>query len=93
MEEKKKNCVSGIVLGIIGIVFSLFVPAVTYSCSITGLALGIKKRKTHNSSAAIVLNIIAIAIAAVNSIIGIIMTLKMFRTPEKKSNTKLSADN
>lgn len=88
--ENKKRCVSGIVLGIIGIVFSLFAPAVTYSCSVTGLAISIKKRHTHNSGAAIVLNIVAISIAAINSICGILLTLKMFFA--NKSEAKKHAE-
>lgn len=78
MTEKKKLCVSSLVLGIIGTVFSFFVPAVAYSCSVTGLALGVKKRKKLSSSAGIALNITALVIAAVNSVCGILMTLKMF---------------
>ena len=77
--ENKKVCTSSLVLGIIGLVFSLFVPAVTYSCSVTGLALGLKKRNTHKCSASIALNIVALAIAAINSVCAIVMTLKMFR--------------
>ncbi|MBQ8780866.1 MAG: hypothetical protein IJZ72_04275 [Oscillospiraceae bacterium] len=76
--ENKKVCTSSLVLGIIGLVFSLFAPAVTYSCSITGLAIGVKRRNTHKCSASIALNIIAIVIAAINSVCAILMTLKMF---------------
>lgn len=88
--EKKKTCTSGVVLGIIGIVFALFIPAVSYSCSITGLAVSVKKSKTHKSSAAIALNIVAISIAAINSICGILMTLKMFHSDKNEKNIKMT---
>ena len=85
--EKKKICTSSLVLGIIGLVFSFFAPAVTYSCSITGLALGVKKRNTHKCSASIALNIIAIVIAVINSVCAVLMTLKMF-SEKKKDETE-----
>lgn len=93
-EKSKKICVSGMVLGIVGIVFSFIFPAVSYSCSVTGLVMGLKKRKTHNSTAAIALNIVALSVAAINSLCGVLVTLKMFRSgkPEKTSGTKLSAE-
>ncbi len=90
--ERKKNCVAGVVLGIVGMVFSLFVPAVTYACSVTGLALSIKRRKTHRSSAAIALNIVAISIAAINSICGIIMTIKMYRSENNNGGSARSKE-
>lgn len=76
--DKKKICVSSLVLGIIGTVFSFFIPAVTYSCSVTGLAIGAAKSKKRRSAAGITLNIIAIVIAAVNSALAILMTLRLF---------------
>ncbi len=77
--EERKLCVSSLVLGIVGVVFSLFVPAVAYACSIPGLITGIKKsRRNYSASAGIILNIIALAIALVNSVLGIVMTIKIF---------------
>ena len=81
--ENKKVCTSSLVLGIIGLVFSLFAPAVTYSCSVTGLVLGVKKRNTHKCSASIALNIIALTIAAINSVCAVLMTLKMFNNSKE----------
>lgn len=92
VSDTKKNCVSSIVLGIVGIVFSFFVPAVSYSCSTTGLIIGIKKRKTHKSNAGIILNIIALALAAINSICGILMTIKMFNGDKKDSTFAADTD-
>ena len=80
----KKVCKASLVLGIVGLVFSLFAPAVTYSCSVTGLALGVKKKDTHKCSAAIALNIVALVIAAINSVCAVVMTLKMFGKDEGK---------
>lgn len=75
----KKLCVSSLVLGIVGLVFSFFLPAISYACAIPGLVTGLKKRKkNYNSSAGISISIVALAIAAVNSVLGIVMTVKMF---------------
>lgn len=75
----KKLCVSSLVLSIVGLVFSFFIPAVSYGCAIPGLVIGLKKRKkNYSSSAGISLSIVALAIALVNSVLGIVMTVKMF---------------
>ena len=77
--EGKKLCVSSLVLGILGVVFSLFAPAAAYACAIPGLVSGVKKsRRNYRASAGIVLNIVAISLALINSILGILMTLKIF---------------
>lgn len=80
----KKVCKASLVLGIVGLVFSLFAPAVTYSCSVTGLAIGVKKKDTHKCSAAIALNIVALVIAVINSVCAVVVTLKMFGKDEDK---------
>ncbi len=78
-ENKKKLCVSGLVLGIVGVVFSMFFPFISYACSIPGLAVSLKNRKKdYNTKAGLILNTVAIGIAAVNSALGIIMTVKLF---------------
>lgn len=84
MTEEKKICVSSLVLGIVGTVLAFFVPAAAYSCSITGLALGARRRKTHSIGAGIALNIIALVIAGANSALGILCTLKMFGDDEEE---------
>ncbi len=77
--SSKKLCVSSLVLSIVGLVFSFFIPAVSYGCAIPGLVIGLKKRKkNYSSSAGISLSIVALAIALVNSVLGIVMTVKMF---------------
>ena len=88
MEEKKKISVSSLVLGIVGTVFA-FIPAVTYGCSITGLARGLKKRKVKNCTAGIALNIVALVIALFNSLAGILVTLKVYGSEKSaESNSR-----
>ena len=78
-KSRKKLCVSSLVLGIVGLVFSVFIPIVSYACAIPGLVIGIKRRrKNYNSSAGVTLNIVALAISIINSALGIVMTVKMF---------------
>ena len=75
----KKLCVSSLVLSIVGLVFSFFLPVVSYACAIPGLIIGIKKRrKNYSSSAGISISIVALSIALINSVLGVVMTVKMF---------------
>lgn len=75
----KKLCISSLVLGIIGLVFSIMLPMVTYSCAIPGLLIGLKKnKKGYNSSAGVILSVIAIAFAGINSALGILTTIRMY---------------
>lgn len=88
MEQKKKIGISSLVLGIIGTVFAFFIPAVSYGCSVTGLVRGIKKHREKNCAAGITLNIIALAVAAVNSIVGILVTLKVYSSEKDEERTE-----
>ena len=75
----KKLCVSSLVLSIVGLFFSFFLPVVSYACAIPGLIIGIKKRrKNYSSSAGISISIVALSIALINSVLGVVMTVKMF---------------
>lgn len=77
--ERKKLCVSSLVLGIVGLVFSVIVPAVSYACAIPGLVIGLKRRRrNYNSTAGVALSIIALSLALLNSVFGVLMTIKMF---------------
>lgn len=87
MEEKKRISVSSLVLGIIGTVFAFCIPAVTYGCSIPGLVRGIKKRREKNCTAGITLNIIALAVAVFNSLIGILVTLKVYGSENSEAGS------
>ncbi|MCH5192903.1 MAG: hypothetical protein J1F11_03005 [Oscillospiraceae bacterium] len=83
--EKKKLCVSSLVLGIVGLVFSFVLPLVSYACAIPGLIIGVKKtEKDYNASAGVVLSIIAISFAFINSVLGVLMTVKMFFKADDK---------
>lgn len=71
----KKVHVPSLVLMIIGVVFSLLIPIVTYVCSIISLVMSIQKRKTHKTTYAIVINIIALIIALINHIWAVMIYL------------------
>lgn len=71
----KKVHVPSMVLMIIGSVFSLLLPIITYPCSIISLVMSIQKRDTHKTTYAIVINIIALVIALANSILGVIIQM------------------
>jgi hypothetical protein len=77
-EERKKINVYSLVLGIVALVFSVSLPVVAYSCGIPGIVLAVK-RKTHNGKAGFALGIIAVSLAAINSILSVLLTAKMFR--------------
>ena len=74
MEEKKIH-VPSLVLMIVGLVFSLLIPIVTYVCSIISIVMSVKKRKEHKTTYAIVLNIVAILIAIANHICGVMILM------------------
>ncbi len=77
--SNKKLCVSSLVLGIVGLVFSFFIPAVAYGCAIPGVVIGLKKRKkNYRASAGIAVGVTALTVAIINSILGVVMTIKMF---------------
>ncbi len=77
--NRRKLCVPSLVLGIVGVVFSLFLPFISYGCSIPGLALAFRNRKKeYNTKPGMILNTIALALSVVNSALGIIMTVKLF---------------
>ncbi|MBQ8781598.1 MAG: hypothetical protein IJZ72_08005 [Oscillospiraceae bacterium] len=75
--ETKKIHVPSLVLMIIGAVFALILPIVTYGCSITSLVMSILKRKEYNTTFAIVINIIALVLALANSILGVLLMTGM----------------
>lgn len=74
---EKKIHVPSLVLMIIGAVFALLLPIVTYPCSIISLVMSITKRHTHKTSYAIVINIIALIIAVINSALGVMFQMGM----------------
>lgn len=85
--DKKKLCISSLVLGIVGLVFSFLLPIVSYGCAIPGLIIGVKRRKNnYNSSAGIALSIVAVSLALINSVLGVVMTIKMFFSDKTKAD-------
>ena len=74
---EKKVHVPSLVLMIIGAVFALLLPIVTYPCSIISLVMSISKRNTHKTTYAIVINIIALVVALINSILGVILQMAL----------------
>ncbi len=81
----KPKSKSSIALGIVGIIFSGIIPLVTYACSITGLSIGIKKKDVKDTKIGIVLNIIAICLAVINTLTAIFITFKMFNKKKKSA--------
>lgn len=85
--DRKKLCVSSLVLGIVGLIFSFIIPIVSYACAIPGLVIGIKSRKkNYSSSAGISLSIVALSLALINSVFGVLMTIKMFFSDSGEEN-------
>ena len=76
---KKTVHVPSLVLMIIGAVFALMfiLPIITYGCSIPSLVMSIKRRKTHVTLYAIIINIIALILAVASSVIGVMASLSM----------------
>lgn len=86
MVEKKKNSVSSLVLGIIGVVFSVLIPVVTYACSIPGLIIAIRdQKKAVRAKPGMVLNIVALAVALINSLFAVVVAVKL-SLPDRKDN-------
>lgn len=68
-----------LVLGIIGVVFALIFPLVTYACSIPGLVMAVSARKTGvYRTADLVLNIVALGVAVINSFAGCMMRATLY---------------
>lgn len=70
---QKKIHVPSLVLMIIGALFALILPVITYPCSIVSLVMSITKRNTHKTTYAIVINIIALVLALANSVLGVML--------------------
>ncbi len=81
---KKKVHVPSMVLMIIGAAFAamFILPIVTYGCSITSLVMSIKKRHTHKTTYAIVINIIALVLAVANSVLGVMVQFGFITFPQ-----------
>lgn len=77
----KKVHVPSMVLMIIGAVFALLFTYVTYVCSIISLVMSIQHRRTHKTTYAIVINIIALVLALANSVLGVMIQMGFITLP------------
>ena len=85
MVYKKKKSISSMVLGIVGIAFSLIVPIVTFACSIPGLLIALNhKKRAYQANAGIVLNIVGLSIATLNSLMAVVIAIKLASNERKK---------
>ncbi len=73
-QPQNKPKTSVLALGIIGIVFALLFPLVTYGCSIPGLVMANKEIRLGQTTSKTgqILNIVALCVAGLNSILGIL---------------------
>lgn len=79
IRRKKKVYTPGLTLGIIGTVFAFILPIVTFACSIPGLVTSVKaKNRRYDANAGIALNIVAISLAGINSVIGTILVVRKY---------------
>ena len=72
---EKKVHVPSMVLMIIGAVFALLLPIITYPCSTISLVMSIVKRHENKTKYAIVINIIALIAALANSVLGVMLQM------------------
>lgn len=79
IRRKKKVYTPGLTLGIIGTVFAFILPVVTFACSIPGLVSSVKaKNRRYDANAGIALNIVAISLAGINSVIASILVARKY---------------
>jgi hypothetical protein len=76
-ETSKRLNLRSLVLGIVGIVFSVLLPGVTIACSVPGIVSAVK-RHGRNGIPGLALNITALSLAAANSAAAIVLTFRMF---------------
>ena len=77
--ENKKVHTGSLVLMIIGLLFALIIPIVTYPCSIASLVLAIKNKELYKTKLIIILNIVALILALINSIFGVLLQLGLIK--------------
>ena len=77
--ENKKVHTGSLVLMIIGLLFALIIPIVTYPCSIVSLVLAIKNKELYKTKLIIILNIVALILALINSIFGVLLQFGLIK--------------
>lgn len=65
--------IPSLILAIIGLIFSILLPVVTYPCSIVGLVMAVRKKAEYKTTAALIMCIIGLVVAIANSAIGVFM--------------------
>lgn len=86
MVYKKKKSIASFVLGVVGIAFSILIPVVTYACSIPGLLIAVRDRKrAYQAKPGIVLNIVALSVATLNSLMAVVIAIKLHFTNKKEN--------
>ena len=70
---KRPVHIPSLVLMIIGAVFSLLLPIVSYPCCIISLVMSAKVSGEYNVKPVIIVDIIALAVALTNSVLGVIL--------------------
>ncbi len=79
IRKRKTVYTPGLTLGIIGTIFAFILPVVTFACSIPGLVSSVKaKARRYDANAGIALNIVAISLAGINSVIGTILIIRKY---------------
>lgn len=69
-QQPKPLHTPSLVLAIVGAVFALILPIVTYPTAIPALVMAARRLGTHKAMAALVISIAALAVALVNSALG-----------------------
>ena len=68
---KKPLQTDAMIFSVIGLVFSLVIPLVTYVFGTAGIVVSIKNKEKSNTVPSLVISIIALAAALVNSILSV----------------------
>ncbi len=69
---------ASLVLSIVAIVFALLLPIVTYPCGVIALVLCVKNRETNNMVPPLIISVIALILALINSCAGAILMSGIF---------------
>lgn len=74
---EKKIHVPSMVLSIIGLLFSLLLPIVTYPCSIVALVMSVNNKAAYKTKPQFIIAIIGLILAAANSILGVVLQMQL----------------
>ena len=71
--EHKKVHVPSMICAVVGLVFALLIPLVTYVFCGAGIAMINKQKMLFNTKPALIISIIALVIALINSVLGVLI--------------------